>query len=99
MTAGVITRTVHALGARDPARERLRKMLFVTTGILLSVLWGYGVIHFLHADSGLLAMSVFLSLMSGLFVKDATAPARVVTTALLIPTLTLVPMLATLLQS
>ena len=99
MTAGVITRTIQALGARDPARERLRKMLFVTSGILLSVLWGYGVIHVLHADSGLLAMSVFLSLMSGLFVKDATAPARVVTTALLIPTLILVPMLATLLQS
>ena len=98
-TSGVVTRTLRALGARDPARERLRKMLSVTTGILLSVLWGHGVIHVLHADSGLLAMSVFLSLMSGLFVKDATAPARVVTTALLLPTLALVPILATLLQS
>lgn len=99
MTTGVITRSLRTLGARDPARERLRKMLFVTSGILLSVLWGYGVIHVLHADSGLLSMSVFLSLMSGLFVKDATAPGRVGTTALLVPTLILVPILATLLQS
>src|SRR5699024_2045399 len=96
---GVISRTLHALGARDPARERLRTMLAVTTGILLSVLWGHGVIHVLHADSGLLAMSMFLSLMSGLFVKDSTAPARILTTGLLIPTLVLVPLLATALHS
>lgn len=99
MRTGVISRTIRTLGARDPARERLRKTLFVTTGILLSVLWGYGVIHLLHADGGLLAMSVFLSLMSGLFVKDATAPARVGTTALLVPVLVVVPILATFLQS
>ena len=89
MNHGVISRTLHALGARDPARERLRKVLSVTTGIGLSVLWGYGVIHVLHADNGLLAMSMFLSLMSGLFVKDSTAPARILTTGLLIPTLVL----------
>lgn len=99
MTTGVISRALRTLGARDPARERLRKMFFVTTGILLSALWGSGVIHVLHADSGLLAMSVFLSLMSGMFVKDATAPARVATTALLLPVLIVVPVLATLLQS
>ncbi|MGW8591660.1 FUSC family protein [Dietzia sp. NPDC055877] len=74
-------------------------MLSVTTGVLLSVLWGYGVIHVLDADSGLLSMSVFLSLMSGLFVKDSTASARVLTTGLLIPTLILVPLLATALHS
>lgn len=99
MNHGVISRTLHALGARDPARERLRKVLSVTTGIGLSVLWGYGVIHVLHADNGLLAMSMFLSLMSGLFVKDSTAPARILTTGLLIPTLVLVPLLATALHS
>ena len=99
MKYGVLSRTLHALGARDPARERLRTMLAVTTGILLSVLWGHGVIHVLHADSGLLAMSMFLSLMSGLFVKDSTAPARILTTGLLIPTLVLVPLLATALHS
>lgn len=98
-TSGVIPRTLRALGARDPARERLRKMLSVTTGILLSVLWGYGVIHFLHSDSALLSMSLFLSLMSGLFVKDSTASARALTTGLLVPTLVLIPLLATALHS
>lgn len=62
------------------------------------MLWGWGVVHFLHADTGMLAMSVFLSMMTGVFVKDPTAPARVVTAALLIPTVVLIPTLATLLS-
>lgn len=99
MASGVLTRTLRALGARDPARERLRKTVSVTTGILCSVLWGYGVVSLLHADHALLTMSMFLSLMSGLFVKDSTARARVVTTALLVPTVVIVPLLATALQS
>ena len=99
VTSGVIPRALRALGARDPARQRLQKTLSVTTGILLSVLWGYGVIHFLHADSALLSMSLFLSLMSGLFVKDTTAPARALTTGLLVPTVVLVPLLATALHT
>lgn len=98
MNNGVIARTFRSLGARDPGRERLRKMLSVTTGILASVLWGYGVVHFLHADTGLLAMSMFLSLMTGAFVKDSSAPARMATTALLIPTVVLVPLAATALD-
>ena len=53
----------------------------------------------MHADHALLTMSMFLSLMSGLFVKDSTARARVVTTALLVPTVVIVPLLATALQS
>ena len=99
MPSGVLAPALRALGAHDPARARLRKTLSVTTGILLSVLWGYGVIHVLHADSGLLTISMFLSLMSGLFVKDSTAPARALTAGLLIPTLLLVPMVATAMHS
>ena len=64
MPSGVLAPALRALGAHDPARARLRKTLSVTTGILLSVLWGYGVIHVLHADSGLLTISMFLSLIA-----------------------------------
>ena len=98
MPTHLFTRILHAIGAHDPARERLRKTLSITGGIFVSVLWGWGVVHFLHADTGMLAMSVFLSMMTGVFVKDSTAPARVVTAALLIPTVVLIPTLATLLS-
>ena len=96
---GVIARTLHALEARDPARERLRKMISVVAGILGSLLWGYAVVHFLHVETGMLTISVFLSMMSGLFVKDSTARARVVSTALLVPTAVAVPLVAVSLSS
>ena len=99
MASGRLARTLDSLGARDPARERLRKTLYVVAGILCSVLWGYGVIHVLHADHALLTVSVFLSLMSGLFVKDSTARARVITSALLVPTVVVLPLVATALHS
>ncbi len=85
MTVGIIRRTLHALDTRDPARERLRRLVAVTSGICASLLLGYSVVHYLHAESSLLTISVFLSLMSGLFVKDPTPRGRVVTTGLLIP--------------
>lgn len=96
---GAVGRTLRALEARDPARERLRKLVSVTAGILGSLLLGYGVIHFLHADSGMLTISVFLSMMAGLFVKDPTARGRVVTTGLLVPAAALVPLVAVSLAS
>lgn len=99
MLKNAFTRTLHTLGARDPARERLRKLLSVSSGIVGSVLLGYGVIHFLHADGGLLVVSVLLSMMTGLFVRDSTARDRVVTTALLIPLVVLVPLGAASLSS
>lgn len=76
-----------AFAARDPAHARLVAALAVTSGMLLSALFGQFIIRTFHVEGGLLAMSIFLSVQAGSMVKDATARGRVLTTALLIPAL------------
>lgn len=73
------------LAAQDPAHARGVAAVAVTTGVLLSALFGRVLIRAFAAEPGLLAMSIFLSMQAGAMVKDATARARVLTTALLIP--------------
>ncbi|GAA1951292.1 FUSC family protein [Microbacterium aquimaris] len=83
-TRGALT---SAFAAQDPAHARLVNAVAVTAGMLLSALFGQFVIHTFHAETGLLAMAIFLSVQAGGMVKDATARGRLLTTALLIPTL------------
>lgn len=78
-------RMVALFAARDPGRARLAVALAVAAGALASALLGMTVINAFHAEKGFLAMSLFLSVMTGNMVKDRSAAARVATTALIIP--------------
>jgi len=92
-------RIVSMLAARDPGRARLAVALAVAAGALASALAGMAIIKAFHADGGLLAMALFLSVMAGSMVQDRSATGRVITTALMIPTLLLAVAIATLLTS
>lgn len=85
--------------AQDPAHARLVAAVAVTAGMLISTLFGQFIVHAFHAQTGLLAMAMFLSVQAGSMVKDTTALARVVTTALLIPALMATIALAALLST
>ena len=63
-------RMVALFAARDPGRARLAVALAVAAGALASALLGMTVINAFHAEKGFLAMSLFLSVMTGNMVKD-----------------------------
>lgn len=77
------------ISGQDPAHARLTVALAVTTGVLLSALFGDFAVRVLHAETSLLSVSIMLSVQAGSMVTDATAPKRTVTSALLIPALLL----------
>ncbi|PRI11181.1 hypothetical protein B4915_10025 [Leucobacter massiliensis] len=80
------TRLTRLLAARDPGRERLVSATAITGGVLGSVLLGWVIVERFHAHPGMLSMSVFLSMLAGRAVRDPAPLARLVTTALLLPT-------------
>lgn len=90
-------RLAQVAGARDPGHGRLTVAIAVSLGVLGSALLGLLLVHLFDAKPALLSMSVFLSVQAGNMVRDRTAPARLATTALLIPTIVLVIGVAALL--
>ena len=95
----VHTRLAWAFAGRDPGHARLLVASAVSAGVLASAGLGQYVVTASHADSGLLAMSIFLSVQAGSLVKDATPAARAVTTALLVPVLIIAIGVAVLLST
>lgn len=88
-----------AFAARDPGRARLTVAIGVAVGAAASAAVGMLIVKEFHADGGLLAMSVFLSVMAGNMVRDRSATGRVVTTALMIPAVLLAIVVAAALSS
>lgn len=95
----VRTRFADVFAAQDPGHARLTVAAAVSVGMLVSAAFGQFIVHAFHAQAGLLAMSIFLSVQAGSMVKDASASARVVTTALLIPALGAAIVIATMLSA
>lgn len=83
----VRARLTEFIAAGDPGHARLTVAIAVATGMLASALFGQYVVQKFHADTGLLSMSIFLSVQAGSMVKDRTPRARAATTALLVPAL------------
>ncbi|WP_412475443.1 FUSC family protein [Gordonia sp. LUNF6] len=75
---------VRALAGTDPGRTRLLNASGVAVAVLISTGCAWLIVNATHADGGYLAVGAFLAMQAGLSVRDATAPARVVTTALLV---------------
>ncbi|MFZ2510263.1 MAG: hypothetical protein WAW85_04140, partial [Gordonia sp. (in: high G+C Gram-positive bacteria)] len=73
----------HWLAGTDPGHLRLTNAVLVAVAVLLSTTIAWLLVHFTHADHGLLAMGGFMALQMGLVVKDPTNRARLITTALL----------------
>lgn len=67
----------------DPGHVRLINALAVALAVLTSTVTAWLIVHFLHGDPALVSIGGFLSLQMGFMVKDKTAHARLVTTALL----------------
>ena len=67
----------------DPGHVRLINATTVALSVLISTVSAWLIVHFLHADPALVSIGGFLSLQMGFMVKDKTAHARLVTTALL----------------
>ncbi|MGP6172378.1 FUSC family protein [Microbacterium sp. A196] len=93
------SRLADVFASRDPGRARLTVAIGVAAGALASAAAGMAIIKALHADSGLLAMAIFLSVMAGNMVHDRSAAGRAGTTALMLPVLGLVIAAATLLSA
>lgn len=93
------SRLADALASRDPGRARFTVAIGVAAGALASAAAGTAIIKAFHADSGLLAMAVFLSVMAGSMVHDRSAAGRAATTAFMLPMLGLVIAAATVLSA
>lgn len=69
--------------AADPGHLRLASATASTTIMALSTISVWLLVHFFHADQGLLAFAAIIALQFGVNVKDPTARGRLVTTAIL----------------
>lgn len=72
------------IAATDAGHARFITAFGVAAGVLLSAGWAWTVVHVWHGDSSLLAVGAFLAMQMGIIVKDTSAKARLLTTALAI---------------
>lgn len=84
---------------RDPGHARLAVATAVSLAAMASAALGVTAVNVFHADKAFLSVSLFLSVMSANMVKDRSASARLVTTALMIPIVAAVIAAAVLLSS
>ncbi|WP_396667462.1 FUSC family protein [Microbacterium sp. R86528] len=85
--------------AHDPGRARLATAVGVSAGVLVSAIATFAVVRALDANTGLLAMSVVLSVQAGAVVQDRSAVGRMITAATLVPCAALAVTLALVLSS